>query len=145
MNNSDSDDGNFFNNEQDERKQLESIRDLNEDSLILYVCDGVSDGDHMHHVVIFDKIKYWYVQAAFVKFYIEYSYKNAKKKIPFVFQNLAEHKLREEFSINNAFVPNKSSNYPQTRFYTVVTTTRINSGAELDIELRKFTKKFQQF
>ena len=83
---------NFFNNEEDERKQLQSIRDLNEDSLILFVCRGVSDDERMHYVVIFVKIKYWYVQASFVKFYIEYSYKNAKRKIPLVFQNLAEHK-----------------------------------------------------
>ena len=98
----------------------------------------------MHYVVIFDKIKYWYVQASFVKFYIEYSYKIAKREIPLVFQNLSEHKLREEFSINNTFVPSKSNNYPQTRFYTIITTSMINSDAELDNELRRFTKKFQQ-
>ena len=99
----------------------------------------------MHYVIIFDKIKYWYVQASFVKFYIEYSYKIAKREIPLVFQNLSEHKLREEFSINNTFVPSKSNNYPQTQFYTIITTSMINSDAELDNELRRFTKNSNSF
>ena len=58
--------------------------------------------------------------------------------------NLSEHKLQEEYSLTNQFVQSKSSNYPLTRFYTVITTSMINPETELDIELRRFTKKFQQ-
>ena len=140
---SDSDDGNFFDNAADETAQLKLIQDMNEEALVLYVCDGVSDGERMHHVVCFDKIKYWYVQAEFIKFNIEFSYKNAKKRVPYVIENLSEHKLREEYSPTNQLVQSKSSNYPQTRIYTVITTSKINPDAELQIELARFTKKFK--
>ena len=58
------------------------------------------------------------VQAAFTKFNIEFSYKSAKRQVPYVIENLSEHKLREEYSPTNQLVQNKSANYPQTRFYT---------------------------
>lgn len=140
---SDSDDGDFFNNASDEAAQLKLIQDMNEDALLLYVCDGVSDGERMHHVVSFDKIKYWYVQPEFIKFNIGFSYKNANRQVPDVIENLSEHKLREEFSPTNQLVQGKSSNYPQTRFYTVITTSKISPDAELEMELERFTKKFK--
>jgi hypothetical protein len=141
--NSDSDDGNFFDNAADEKEQLKLIQNMNEEALFLNVCGGVSDGERMHHVVCFDKIKYWYVQAEFIKFNIEFSYKNANRQVPLVIENLTEHKLREEYSPTNQLVQSKSGNYPQTRFYTVITTSKINPNAELEMELKRFTKKFK--
>lgn len=141
--NSDSDDGDFFNNAADEKAQLKLIQDMNEEALILKVCGGVSDGERMYYVVCFNKIKLWYVQPEFIRFNIEFSYKNAKRQVPCVIENLTEHKLREEYSPTNQMVQSKSSNYPQTRFYTVITTSKINPDAELEIELRRFTKKFK--
>ena len=49
--NSDSEDGAFFDNEEDERDQIAQICDMNEDALILQVCKGVSDGEQLHYVV----------------------------------------------------------------------------------------------
>ena len=122
---------------------MKLIQNMNEEVLFLNVCGGISDGERMHYVVCFDKIKYWYVQAAFIKFNIEFSYKNAKRQVPYVIENLTEHKLREEYSPTNQLVQSKSGNYPQTRFYTIITTSKINPDAELDIELQRFTKKFK--
>ena len=144
VHNSDSDDGNFFNNAADEAEQLMMIQNMNEDAIVLYASDGVSDGERFHHIVAFGKMKLWYVQAEFIKFNIKFSYTNAKREVPYVIDNLSEHKLREEYSPTNQLLQNNSNNYPQTRFYTVITTSKINPRAELENELRRFTKKFKQ-
>lgn len=138
-----SEDGNFFNNAGDESAQLKLIQDMNEDAIVLNVCDAVSDGQRMHHMITFSKMKTWYLQPEFIKFNIEFSYKANKIKVPYVFENLSDHKLRQEYSLTNQMVQGTSSNYPQTRFYTVVTTSRINPRAELEAELKRFTKKFK--
>lgn len=138
-----SEDGNFFNNAGDENAQLRLIQDMNEDAVVLSVCDAVTDGERMHHVVLFSKLKTWYLQVEFVKFHIEFSYQNNNRQVPYVFENLSDHKLRQEYSPTNQMVQGSSSNYPQTRFYTVITTSRINPRAELEAELKRFTKKFK--
>jgi len=118
---------------------------MNEDALILQVCKGVSDGERLHYVVSFPKIKAWYLQAKMVKSNIEFSYKKLGKRVPYSIKNLSEHKLCVECNANNDVVTARGCNYPEVRWYTVITVSRINPNEELEIELMRFTKKFQLY
>ena len=79
-----------------------------------------------------------------VKSNIEFSYKKLGKRVPYSIKNLSEHKLRVEYNANNDVVTARGRNYPEVRWYTVITVSRINPNEELEIKLMRFTKKFQQ-
>lgn len=138
----DSDDDNFFANAEDQEEQKKRIQEMNENALVFYVCHHVTDGERCFWVMMFPKLP-WYLQYKCFKMDVQFSYEKANKSIPYSIEFLNEHKLREEYSQSNTMIYPSGKNYPEVRWYTVIITSRINPKAELEQQLKIFTKRFK--
>ena len=64
--------------------------------------------------------------------------------IPPVIANLDDHKLRVKYSLSDEKVIRKTSNYPETRWASVIPLNLVNPQQDLQNQLKTFTKFFKQ-
>lgn len=133
----------LFNNADDEKEQIEHIKEMNENACIFRVCTPIFDGERNYTVVGCPKFN-WFEKALGHKATVEYSLTKKNRVIPDSIKNLKEHKLRVEYSPSNEVVQARGRNYPDTQWYTVIITSPIAHDDELLRELKRFTALYQR-
>ncbi len=87
----------------------------------------------------------WYNIAEWFQTAIGSLFEATNKPVPSFIENIAEHKLRVEYSPSNEMVYRSTSQkYPVSRWSTIAKLNAVNPQQHLELILSKFTKIFKQ-
>ena len=129
----------------DQNETKKAFKNLNKDSLEIYVSKPISDESdesRLHYVVMFGQHKAWYNTSQFFKTQLSALYERKDRPVPETVQNIDEFKLRVEYSQSNEQIIGKGKSYPRVRWYTVIS---VDAGDQdkLTIELNRLSKHFK--